>query len=70
MILLSFVELLQEGIRTNGTFAGILFFLLGMGVMLLIDMGLSHRYEYEDGIHAKENNHLPDKGLNNRHRHQ
>jgi ZIP family zinc transporter len=48
MILLSFVELLQEGIQTNGIFVGIMFFLLGMGIMLLIDMGVSHYYEFED----------------------
>ncbi|MFX1280050.1 MAG: zinc transporter ZupT [Promethearchaeota archaeon] len=48
MILLSFVELLQEGINTNGVFVGIMFFLLGMGVMFLIDIGISHHYEYED----------------------
>jgi ZIP family zinc transporter len=59
MILISFVELLQEGINTNGTLPGILFFLLGMGLMLLIDMGISHRYEYEDG-----------KGRGHKHRHR
>ncbi|MFX1377118.1 MAG: zinc transporter ZupT [Promethearchaeota archaeon] len=48
MILLSFVELLQEGIDTNGIFVGTMFFLLGMGIMLMIDMGISHHYEYED----------------------
>ena len=49
MILVSFVELLQEGIQTNGMFAGIMFFLIGMGIMLLIDMGVTHYYEFEDG---------------------
>ncbi|MFW9825835.1 MAG: ZIP family metal transporter, partial [Candidatus Thorarchaeota archaeon] len=48
MILVSFVELLQEGIQTNGMLFGILFFLLGIGLMLLIDMTITHYYEYED----------------------
>lgn len=56
MILLSFVELLQEGIRTCLLLPGILFFLLGMGLMLLIDMGVTHYYEYEDGVKIEENN--------------
>ncbi|MFX1476652.1 MAG: zinc transporter ZupT [Promethearchaeota archaeon] len=54
MILVSFVELLQEGIQTNGMFVGILFFLLGIGLMLLIDMGISHRYEFEDAFHHED----------------
>ena len=67
MILVSFVELLQEGIQTNGMFAGILFFLLGMGLMLLIDIGVTHYYEYEDGI-LKEGNNTP-SGKRYAHRH-
>jgi ZIP family zinc transporter len=55
MILLSFVELLQEGIQTNGMFVGIMFFLLGMGIMLLIDMGISHYYEYEFDFKKDDN---------------
>lgn len=61
MILLSFVELLQEGIQTNGLLPGILYFLLGMGLMLLIDMGVTHHYEYEDGIYTEENNNSANK---------
>lgn len=61
MILLSFVELLQEGIRTNGTFVGIMFFLLGMGIMLLIDMGVSHYYEFEDDSCIDDNLDLSNK---------
>jgi ZIP family zinc transporter len=61
MILLSFVELLQEGIQTNGTFVGIMFFLLGMGIMLLIDMGISHYYEYEDHFGVDDNIDLSNK---------
>ncbi|MFW9875117.1 MAG: zinc transporter ZupT [Candidatus Thorarchaeota archaeon] len=57
MILVSFVELLQEGIQTNGMFVGILFFLLGIGLMLLIDVGISHRYEFEDAFHHEDDTH-------------
>lgn len=55
MILLSFVELLQQGIQTNGMFIGILFFLLGMGIMFLIDILISHHYEYEEKKGIDEN---------------
>ena len=47
MILISFVELLQEGIKTMGLFTGLLFFFVGMFIMLLIDVSISHRYEFE-----------------------
>jgi len=72
MILLSFLELLQEGIRTHGTLAGILFFLLGMGLMLLIDMGVSHYYEFEDDFRIEKKTELPGKrnGQQHRHRHR
>jgi len=65
MILVSFVELLQEGIKTNGTLIGILFFLLGMGLMLLIDITVSHYYEYEDDFTLEENNDI--SGNSNNH---
>ncbi|MFX0083865.1 MAG: zinc transporter ZupT [Candidatus Hodarchaeota archaeon] len=61
MILLSFVELLQEGIQTNGIFIGIMFFLLGMGIMLIIDMGITHYYEYEDDSRRDDNIDLSSK---------
>jgi len=71
MILLSFVELLQEGIlATNSMFAGISFFLLGMGLMLLIDMGVTHYYEYEDGLSIEENNDIQGKRHGRQHRHR
>lgn len=47
MILISFVELLQEGIKIMGFFNGLLFFFIGMFIMLLIDVSISHRYEFE-----------------------
>ena len=48
MILVSFVELLQESIEFNGIFIGILFFILGMIIMFVIDIRVSHHYEFED----------------------
>lgn len=47
MILISFVELLQEGIDSTSAFVGLLFFLVGMFVMFLIDIFISHEYEFE-----------------------
>ena len=80
MILVSFVELLQEGIQTNGMFVGTMFFLLGMGIMFLIDMGVSHYYEFEDDAYLKDASELtynhrhhdkndPKQGHQRRHRH-
>jgi len=85
MILVSFVELLQEGIRTNGMLPGMLFFLLGMGLMLLIDYTITHYYEFEDDSSSEEisnlssrtilennqqNKHGPNKSGKLRHRHR
>lgn len=50
MILVSFVELLQQSIANNGFFLAMMFFFLGMIIMLIIDMGVSHYYEYEHEI--------------------
>ncbi|MFX0012182.1 MAG: zinc transporter ZupT [Candidatus Hermodarchaeota archaeon] len=50
MILVSFVELLQQSIANNGLFLAMIFFFLGMIIMLIIDMGVSHYYEYEHEI--------------------
>ena len=85
MILVSFVELLQEGINTNGMFVGTMFFLLVMGIMFLIDMGVSHYYEFEDDAFLDESSeqtynhrhrgkhdpkHGPKNGKQRRHRHR
>jgi ZIP family zinc transporter len=48
MILISFVELLAAGIEASSFLVGHLFFFLGMVFMLLIDIGISHKYEFED----------------------
>jgi ZIP family zinc transporter len=58
MILISFIELLQESINTNGLLVGMLFFLGGMGLMLLIDYGVSHYYEFEDDLSRDHSTHL------------
>ena len=54
MILISFLELLQTGIQETNVFMGTLYFILGMGIMLLIDNKVTHYYEYEDKIHEGE----------------
>ncbi len=48
MILVSFVELLQEGISSNGLVLALVFFFVGMLIMLLIDITVSHKYELEN----------------------
>ena len=48
MILISFAELLAEGIEASSFLIGHLFFFLGMVLMLLIDIGISHKYEFEN----------------------
>ena len=68
MILVSFVELLQESIEFNGLFIGILFFLLGMIIMFVIDVRISHHYEFEDKDYelllCQDNNPLETKVIN------
>jgi ZIP family zinc transporter len=55
MILVSFLELLQEGINSMGLMLGIMFFFIGMLIMLLIDVTISHQYEFEDTIKILKN---------------
>ncbi len=50
MILISFVELLPESIETVGFEMGLLFFFIGMIIMFIIDVIVSHEYEFEDSI--------------------
>ena len=54
MILISFVELLQAGIEALGFLFGNTFFLIGMLLMLIIDISISHKYEFEDNIGSFE----------------
>jgi ZIP family zinc transporter len=55
MILVSFVELLQDGITSIGLTMSITFFFIGMLVMLLIDVTISHQYQFEDTIKILKN---------------
>ena len=55
MVLISFVELLQAGIETLGFLFGNIFFLIGMLLMLIIDISISHKYEFEDNEGNFEN---------------
>ena len=47
MILNSFVELLQQGIESSNFLLGHTFFFKAMGIMFLIDIAISHQYEFE-----------------------
>ena len=47
MILVSFVELLQAGIERLGFLQAHIAFFVGMGIMLLIDLSISHDYILE-----------------------
>ncbi|MFW9938019.1 MAG: zinc transporter ZupT [Candidatus Thorarchaeota archaeon] len=47
MILISFVELLAQGIEASTFLIGHLFFFSGMLLMLIIDISISHKYEFE-----------------------
>jgi ZIP family zinc transporter len=50
MLLISFVELLQDGIESMGFFFGMVFFFVGLLVMFIIDVAVSHGYEFEDTV--------------------
>jgi ZIP family zinc transporter len=56
MILISFVELLQGSIEAIGLLMGIIFFFIGMIIMFIIDILVSHEYEFEDSIEVFLNN--------------
>lgn len=57
MILVSFVELLNEGILSNGYIPALLLFFVGLMIMFLLDYFISHQYEFEDSMEilVKEN---------------
>ena len=72
MIYISFVELLFESIKEIEQF-GVLFFFLGMGIMFLIDVVVSHKYEFEDSIEILANDngsYKPHLHHGHRHRHR
>jgi ZIP family zinc transporter len=62
MILISFAELLQQGIEASNFLVGYFFFFLGMIFMLIIDLVVSHKYEFED-IEQKPNSNLEKTSL-------
>ena len=62
MILISFVELLNAGIEASTFLIGHIFFFFGMILMLVIDIGISHKYEFEDKK-KKSNNKLEKTSL-------
>lgn len=50
MILVSFVELLNEAISSNGYIPALLLFFFGLMIMFLLDYFISHQYEFEDSM--------------------
>ena len=50
MVLISFIELLPTGIETNGLVMGLFYFFIGMIIMLIIDVTITHQYGFEDSI--------------------
>ncbi len=56
MILISFLELLPKSIEALGFLMAISFFFLGMVIMFIIDVLISHEYEFEDSIEILINN--------------
>lgn len=47
MLLVSFIELIPASIESNGLLLAQLFFFLGMIIMFVIDIKISHYYEFE-----------------------
>jgi len=71
MIFISFVELLFNSIISIGYQFGVLFFFLGMGIMFLIDVLVSHKYEFENSIEILVNDNGSYKPhLHHGHRHR
>jgi ZIP family zinc transporter len=54
MIFISFAELLQEAILLFEIFVGSLFFFLGMGIMFIIDVAISHKYHFQEDYFKEE----------------
>ena len=55
MILIAFLELLQEAIKSLELLSASLFFFLGLLIMFSIDAFISHEYEFEDSIEMLTN---------------
>ncbi|MFX1567887.1 MAG: zinc transporter ZupT [Promethearchaeota archaeon] len=56
MIFISFVELLLDSINVLGFLMAIFMFFIGMIIMFIIDVLVSHEYEFEDSIEFLINN--------------
>lgn len=54
MIFISFAELLQKAILLFEIFIGSLFFFLGMGIMFVIDVAVSHKYHFQEDYFKEE----------------
>jgi ZIP family zinc transporter len=54
MIFISFAELLQEAISLYGIFIGSLFFFVGIGIMFIIDITITHKYHFQEDYFKKE----------------
>lgn len=67
MILISFLELLQEGIMSNGFMIGLIFFFIGLLIMLIIDVTITHEYEFEDSIEMLTNQQVCEDPYHHRH---
>lgn len=57
MVLVSFVELLQQGIKSIGFTYGHLAFFAGMGLMYAIDVLIPHNYIMEEHNHSEGHKH-------------
>ena len=65
MILVSFIEILPVSIESIGLMFSLLFFFLGMIIMFIIDISISHYYEFEN-----KNGNLPsESNLSEDHKH-
>ena len=67
MVLISFVELLQEGISSNGFMMGLIFFFVGLLIMFIIDVTITHEYEFEDSIEMLNNQQACEDPYHHRH---
>ena len=57
MVLVSFVELLQQGIKSIGFAYGHIAFFAGMGLMYAIDVLIPHNYIMEEHDHSEKHKH-------------
>ena len=72
MILVSFIELLPEGINDIGFVMALVYFFIGMSIALIIDITVSHKYKLEETIELirSENGCSKEKYIMHRHKYQ